>query len=36
MSYMVATCPLTKLEGGMTHLHSDDESAVEWLTLFEA
>ena len=36
MSHMVESCPFTKLEGGLTHLHSADESAVKWLTSFGA
>ena len=35
MLHMVETSPYIKLEGGLMHLHSADESAVKWLTLFE-
>ena len=35
MLHMVETCPFTKFEGGLTHLHSADESTVKWLTSFE-
>lgn len=34
MSHIVETCPLTKLEGGLIHLHSADEDAVKWLASF--
>ena len=36
MLHMIVTCPFTKFEGGLMHLHSADESAVKWLTSFEA
>ena len=32
MSYIVESCPLTKLNGGLSRLHSVDEDAVSWLT----
>ena len=32
MSYIVESCPLTKLNGGLSRLHSADEDAVSWLT----
>ena len=32
MSHIVESCPLTKLNGGLTRLHSADEDAVSWLT----
>ena len=33
MSHIVESCPLTKLNGGLSRLHSDaDEDAVSWLT----
>ena len=30
--YCVESCPLTKLNGGLSRLHSADEDAVSWLT----
>ena len=32
MSHIVQSCPLTKLNGGLSRLHSADEDAVSWLT----
>ena len=32
MSHIVEYCPLTKLNGGLSRLHSADEDAVSWLT----
>ena len=32
MSYIAESCPLTKLNGGLSRLHSVDEDAVPWLT----
>ena len=32
MSHIVETCPLTKLNDGLSRLHSADEDAVSWLT----
>ena len=32
MSHTVESCPLTKLNGGLSRLHSADEDAVSWLT----
>ena len=32
MSHIVESCPLTKLNGGVSRLHSADEDAVSWLT----
>jgi len=32
MSHIVESCPLTKLNGGLSWLHSADEDAVSWLT----
>jgi len=32
MSHIVKSCPLTKLNGSLSWLHSDDEDAVSWLT----
>ena len=29
---VIASCPLTKLNGGLSRLHSADEDAVSWLT----
>ena len=32
MSHIVESCPLTKLNGGLSRLHSADEDVVSWLT----
>jgi len=32
MSHIVKSCPLTKVNGGLSRLHSADEDAVSWLT----
>jgi len=32
MSHIVESCPLTKLNGGLSRLHSADEDAVSLLT----
>ena len=32
MSHIVESCPLTKLNGGLSRLHSADEDTVSWLT----
>jgi len=32
MSHIVESCPVTKLNGGLSRLHSADEDAVSWLT----
>ena len=32
MSHIVESCPLTKLNGGLSQLHFADEDAVSWLT----
>jgi len=32
MSHIVNSCPLTKSDGGLLHLHEADEAAVDWLT----
>ena len=32
MSHIVKSCPLTKLNAGLSRLHSVDEDAVSWLT----
>ena len=34
MSHIVEACPLTKLNGGLSRLHSADEDAVSWLTKY--
>ena len=34
MSHIVESCPLTKLNGGLSRLHSVDEDAVSWLTSY--
>jgi len=31
MSHIVDSCPLTKLAGGLSKLHSADDDAVTWL-----
>ena len=33
-SHIVESCPLTKLNGGISRLHSADEDAVSWLTSY--
>jgi len=32
MSYIVKSYPLTKLNGGLSQLHSADDAAIAWLT----
>jgi len=32
MSHIVKSCPLTKLSGGLSQLHSADDAAIAWLT----
>ena len=32
MSHIVESCPLTKLNGGLSQLHSADDAATAWLT----
>jgi len=32
ISHIVESCPLTKLNGGLSGLHSADEDTVSWLT----
>ena len=32
MSHIVESCPLTKLNGGLSRLHCADGDAVSWLT----
>ena len=34
MSDIVNSCPLTKFDGGLLHLHEADEAAVDWLTTY--
>ena len=34
MSHIVKSCPLTKLNGGLSRLHSADEDAVSWLASY--
>jgi len=34
MSHIVESCPLTKLNGGLSRLHSADEDAFSWLTSY--
>jgi len=34
MSHIVKSCPLTKLNGGLSRLHFVDEDAVSWLTSY--
>ena len=34
MSHTVESCPLTKLNDGLSRLHSADEDAVSWLTSY--
>jgi len=34
MSHIVESCPLTKLNGGLSRLHSVNEDAVSWLTSY--
>jgi len=34
MSHIVESCPLTKLNGGLSRLHSADEDAASWLTSY--
>ena len=36
MSHIVESCPLTKLNGGLSRLHSADEDAVSWLTSYRS
>ena len=36
MSHIVESCPLTKLNGGLSRLQSIDEDAVSWLTNYAA
>jgi len=32
MSYIIKSCPFTKLNGGLSQLHSADDAAIAWLT----
>jgi len=34
LSHIVKSCPLTKLNGGLSQLHSVDEDAVSWQTSY--
>jgi len=34
ISHIVKSCPLTKLNGGLSRLHSANEDAVSWLTSY--
>jgi len=34
MSHIVNSCPLTKFDGSLLHLHEADEAAVDWLTTY--
>ena len=34
MSHIVESCPVTKLNGGISRLYSADEDAVLWLTSY--
>ena len=34
ISHIVESCPLTKLNGSLSRLHSVDEDAVSWLTSY--
>jgi len=34
MSDIVESCPLTKLNGGLSRLHSAEKDAVSWLTSY--
>jgi len=34
MFQIVESCPLTKLNGGLSRLHSADEDAVSWVTSY--
>jgi len=34
MSHIVESCPLTKLNGGLSRRHSANEDAVSWLTSY--
>jgi len=36
MSHIVESCPLTKLNGDLSRLHSVDENAVLWLTSYSS
>jgi len=36
MSHIVEACALTKLNGGLSQLHSADEDAVSWLTNYDS
>ena len=34
MSHIVNSCPLTKFDGDLLHLHEADEAALDWLTTY--
>ena len=34
MSHIVESCPLTKLNGSLSRLHSVDDDGVSWLTSY--
>jgi len=34
MSHIVESCPLTKLDGGLKKLHTDDDESVDWLSSY--
>jgi len=36
MSHIFESCPLTKLNGGLSQLHSADDAAIAWLTNYES
>jgi len=36
MAHIVKSCPLTRLHGGLSKLHSADDDAVAWLTSYDS
>jgi len=34
MSHIVDSCPLTKLNDSLSQLHSADDEAIAWLTIY--
>jgi len=34
MSYIISSCPLTKLNDSLRRLHTADEAAINWLMLY--
>jgi len=36
ISHIVDSCPLTKLDGGLSQLHSADDEAVAWLNSYSS